>query len=55
MVKSVADEPVSAEISIPLIVVVGATASYHALMLAWVAAFPAASLTLAVRADNPAE
>ena len=52
--KSVADEPVSADISIALIVVVGAVASYHALTLACVAAFPAASLMFAVTAESPA-
>ena len=55
VMKSVADDPVSADMSIELIEVVGAIASYQALMLAWVAAFPAASLTFAVNADRPAE
>ena len=53
--KSVADEPVSAEMSIPLMETVGAVASYQALMLASVAGLPAASLTLAVSAESPAE
>ena len=38
--KSVADEPVSAEMSIPLMDTVGAVASYQALMLASVAGLP---------------
>ena len=53
--KSVADEPVSAEMSIPLMVTVGAVASYHALMSASVAGLPAASLTFAVTEERPAE
>ena len=55
VMKSVADDPVSADMSIELIEVVGAVASYHAFTLACVAAFPAASLTLAVTAESPAE
>ena len=55
VMKSESDEPVSAEMSTELIVVVGATASYQALTSASVAEFPATSSTLAVTADRPAE
>jgi hypothetical protein len=47
--------PVSVPMSMPEIVVVGSVTSYQALMLACVAALPAASLMFAVTADAPAE
>ena len=55
VMKSLSDEPVSAEMSTEPTVDVGAVASYQAFTSASVAAFPAKSLTLAVTADRPAE
>ena len=53
--KSVADDPVSAEMSIELMVVVGSAVSWLARMDAWVAAFPAVSDTSAVTVISPSE
>ena len=52
VMKSDADDPVSAEMSTELIVVVGATASYQALTSASVAEFPATPNNSTVQSSN---
>ena len=53
VMKSVAEEPVSAEISMELMVVVGSTVSWLDRTDAWVAALPAVSLASAVTVISP--